>query len=165
MDQVLVFYCYFHIHSGNMKHLAILPLLGLLAVFQPACSPYGNAVNKAFVKPLEKRYLRAQRHADRNYPDTPYLLQGVLLDGRDSTLMPFTWVSIHFTGLSSGVMSNEQGEFSLQFADSVFVKNRLHLKVYHNSFGKVSVEVPKKAFKGNEARLNVFVPVPEIRLD
>lgn len=148
-----------------MKHFALLPLLCLLVVFQPACSPYGNAVNKAFVKPLEKRYLRAQRHADRNYPDTPYRLQGVLLDGRDSTLMPFTRIYIHFPGQNSGVISNEQGEFSLKFADSVFVKNRLHLEVYHSGFGSIPVEVPKKAFKGNEARLNVFVPVPEIRLD
>ncbi len=137
----------------------------LLSGFGSACNQYGTPANKAFARHFEKLQKRYERSEHRNYDYLPYILEGKF-EGKDLDIFLADLPVIHLKGtdLYTYVMDPE-GNFTLTFSDSLFVKNRLVLEISRTYPPQPDLVVHKKQFKGNKASVSVEVVVPYIGLD
>jgi len=110
---------------------------------------YGNAVNKAFVKPLEREYTRYERIVKRNGgndPNYPYILKGRLIDQDSNELY---YGRMHLEGSLNIRYIYPDGTFQISIADSQFVKNKYILSVDYSGFQPAEFIFRKKNFKNN----------------
>lgn len=142
--------------------MLIIPIIAMAA-----CNPYGSAVNKAFAKPLEKKYRQVERTADRNYAYIPYTIHCTVSE-EDSLFFfndPYYYTMVEIKGANIYAYTNMEGECTLTFHDSLFVKNLVYLEA-SDSWGQQALqEVRKKDFKGNETHVQIVLKRPEIYLD
>jgi len=145
--------------------LFLILVLGIITIIS-SCTKYyyGNASNKAFVRPLEREYMRYERLKKRNGgndPAYPYQLKGKLIDEDSNEIM---YGAKHHEGSYYRWFTDMDGRFKLSIADSQFVKNKFILKVEFGSsmYQPAEFVFRKKDFENNflDTTLKIYrVPI------
>jgi len=141
------------IKSNVSGYIALILMVSGIISFIFSCTKYyyGNAVNKAFVKPLEREYRSYERMIKRNggnNPNYPYLLSGKLIDDESNLIM--FGVPIE-EGSYYRSFTDMEGNFKLSIADSQFIKNKFILKI---NIGKYEYEPAEFVFMKNDFKNN-----------
>jgi len=131
--------------------LTLSILIAGMLIYSSSCTKYyyGNAANKAFVKPLEREYMRYERMIKQNGgndPNYPYILKGRIIDQDSNELM---YGRVRLEGSQNVWTTKPDGTFKFSIADSQFVKNKYVLSVEYEGFQPADFIFSKKVFENN----------------